>query len=224
MNTHRPFNSCFHPIVHPHSSLLHGQLVWTEPRLPTVDDQVTLYYNSALNGELQGVIPDYIHTGVITSNSSGPSDWQNVQTAWGTSDPLALLNPEGNGIHTFDFNGLTLNDYYQLDEGNRRELGHGLPQQQRHFVGRNADGSDIFYEVSSIVSTSLQTPKTGTRYSTSGFPTPSLAKRANPANSAWKSTSSHRGGHVPVIRFRSQRRRTIQHCLSRHDRCGFRVG
>ena len=165
MNTHRPFISCFVIslcILIP--SLLHGQLVWTEPAFPTVDDQVTLYYNSALgNGELQGVIPVYIHTGVITSNSSGPSDWQNVQTAWGTSDPLALLNPEGNGIHTFDFNGLTLSDYYQLDEGETVEsLAMVFRNSSGTLVGRNADGSDIFYEVSSgSFSTSLQTPENG---------------------------------------------------------------
>ena len=147
MNTHRPFNSCFIislNILIP--SLLHGQIVWTEPAFPTVDDQVTLYYNSALgNGELQGVIPVYIHTGVITSNSSGPSDWQNVQTAWGTSDPLALLNPEGGGIHTFDFNGLTISDYYQLDEGETAEsLAMVFRNSSGTLVGRNADGSDIF--------------------------------------------------------------------------------
>ena len=165
MNTHRPFNCCFFIslyILIP--SLLHGQVVWTEPAFPTVDDQVTLYYNSALgNGELQGVIPVYIHTGVITSNSSGPSDWQNVQTAWGTSDPLALLNPEGGGIHTFDFNGLTISDYYQLDEGETAEsLAMVFRNSNGTLVGRNADGSDIFYEVSSgSFSTSLQTPENG---------------------------------------------------------------
>lgn len=165
MNTHRLFNSCFYIslcILIP--SLLHGQVVWTEPAFPTVDDQVTLYYNSALgNGELQGVIPVYIHTGVITNNSSGPSDWQNVQTAWGTSDPLAFLNPEGNGIHTFDFNGLTISDYYQLDEGETVEsLAMVFRNSNGTLVGRNADGSDIFYEVSSgSFSTSLQTPENG---------------------------------------------------------------
>lgn len=145
-------------------SLLQGQVVWTEPAFPTVNDQVTLYYNSALgNSELQGVIPVYIHTGVITSNSSGPSDWQNVQTAWGTSDPLALLNPEGNGIHTFDFNGLTISEYYQLDEGETVEsLAMVFRNSSGTLVGRNADGSDIFYEVSSgSFSTSLQTPENG---------------------------------------------------------------
>ena len=145
-------------------SLLQGQVVWTEPAFPTVNDQVTLHYNSALgNSELQGVIPVYIHTGVITSNSSGPSDWQNVQTAWGTSDPLALLNPEGNGIHTFDFNGLTISEYYQLDEGETVEsLAMVFRNSSGTLVGRNADGSDIFYEVSSgSFSTSLQTPENG---------------------------------------------------------------
>ena len=58
-----------------------GQVIWTDPAFPTADDLVTLYFDSGLgNGELEGVIPVYIHTGVITSESSGPSDWQFVQT------------------------------------------------------------------------------------------------------------------------------------------------
>lgn len=141
-----------------------AQVVWTEPAFPTADDQVTLYYNSALgNGELQGVIPVYIHTGVITSNSTGPSDWQNVQTNWGTSDPSAVLNPEGNSIHTFDFNGLTLSEYYQLDAGEAIEsLAMVFRNSNGTLVGRNADGSDIFYAVSSgSFSTSLLTPENG---------------------------------------------------------------
>ncbi len=64
-----------------------SQIVWTDPAFPTADDPVTHYYNRNLgNGELQNVIPIYIHTGVITSASSGPSDWQNVQTNWGSTD------------------------------------------------------------------------------------------------------------------------------------------
>ena len=52
------------------TGVVNGQVVWTEPALPTPDDQVTLYYDASQgNGELAGVIPVYIHTGVITSNS-----------------------------------------------------------------------------------------------------------------------------------------------------------
>ena len=141
-----------------------AQIVWTEPAFPTVDDQVTLYYNSALgNGEVQGVVPVYIHTGVITSNSNGPSDWQNVQTSWGTADPNAVMNPEGNGVHSFDFNGVTLSEYYQLDPDETVEsLAMVFRNSNGTLVGRNADGSDIFYEVSSgSFSTSIQTPENG---------------------------------------------------------------
>lgn len=152
------------PVLLSLSVVCTAQIVWTEPAFPTVDDQVILYYNSALgNGEVQGVVPVYIHTGVITSNSNGPSDWQNVQTSWGTADPNAVMNPEGNGVHSFDFNGVTLSEYYQLDPDETVEsLAMVFRNSNGTLVGRNADGSDIFYEVSSgSFSTSIQTPENG---------------------------------------------------------------
>ena len=141
-----------------------SQIVWTEPAFPTADDLVTLYYNSALgNGELQNVIPIYIHTGVITSASSGPSDWQNVQTNWGSTDANCLMSPEGNGVHSFDFNGLSLTDYYGIGgEITIESLAMVFRNANGSLVGRNADGSDIFLEVSSgSFSASLQTPELG---------------------------------------------------------------
>ena len=93
-----------------------AQIVWTEPAFPTQNDPVTLYYNSNLgSGGLVGVIPVYIHTGVITSASTGPGDWQHVQTSWGVADPVAVMNPVGNGIHSFHFGGQTLAQFYNLN-------------------------------------------------------------------------------------------------------------
>ena len=143
---------------------LFAQVVWTEPTFPSVDDEVVLYFNSSLgNGELAGVIPVYIHTGVITSNSSGPSDWQNVQTTWGTSDSNALMDPEGNGVHSFDFNGLSIADYYGIDEGEEIEsLAMVFRNATGSLVGRAADNSDIFYAVSNgSFTASLMTPALG---------------------------------------------------------------
>ena len=58
---------------------LMAQVVWTDPPFPSADDQVTLYYDASQgNGELDGIIPVYIHTGLITSQSSTPTDWQYV--------------------------------------------------------------------------------------------------------------------------------------------------
>lgn len=127
-----------------------SQVVWTEPALPSQNDQVTLYYDAAEgNGELTGVIPVYIHTGVITSNSMGPSDWQNVQTNWGTADANAVMSFQGGTLHTFNFNGMTLADYYGLDAGETIEsLAMVFRNAPGTLVGRNADGSDIFYAVS----------------------------------------------------------------------------
>ena len=142
-----------------------GQIVWTEPAFPTQDDQVTLYYNSNLgSGGLIGVIPVYIHTGVITSVSSGPSDWQHVQTSWGVADPAAVMNPEGNGIHSFNFGGQTLSQFYNLNAGEQIEsIAMVFRNANGSLEGKNADGSDIFYGISDgSFSASFLTPENGT--------------------------------------------------------------
>lgn len=141
-----------------------SQVVWTEPAFPSVDDLVTLYFDSSLgNGELAGVIPVYIHTGIISSSSSGPSDWQNVQTMWGTADPNAVLNPEGNGVHSFDFNGLPISEYYGLaDDESIESLAMVFRNATGTLVGRAADDSDIFYAIGNGgFSASLMTPALG---------------------------------------------------------------
>ena len=127
-----------------------AQVVWTDPPFPTADDQVTLYYNAALgNAALTSVIPVYIHTGVITSASTTPSDWQHVNTPWGVPDAAAVMAPQGGGIHTFNFGGQTLADYYGLLPGETIEqLAMVFRNASGTMVGRNADNSDIFLPVS----------------------------------------------------------------------------
>ena len=142
-----------------------GQIVWTEPAFPTQDDQVTLYYDANLGtGQLVGVIPVYIHTGVITSASTGPSDWQHVQTSWGVADPVAVMNPEGNGVHSFDFGGQTLAEFYGPNAGEQIEsLAMVFRNVTGSLEGKNADGSDIFYAISDgSFTASLLTPEGGT--------------------------------------------------------------
>lgn len=129
---------------------LNGQIVWTEPAFPTQDDVVVLYYDATEgNGEVAGVVPLYIHTGVITSNSVGPNDWQNVVGNWGTADANVVMSPEGNNVHSYDFNGLTLAEFYNLDAGEDiLELAFVFRNTSGTLVGREADGSDIFFPIS----------------------------------------------------------------------------
>ena len=43
----------------------------------------------------------YVHVGVITSLSTGPSDWKYVKFAWGTADPLAKATPLGSNKYQY---------------------------------------------------------------------------------------------------------------------------
>ncbi len=43
----------------------------------------------------------YVHVGVITNLSTGPSDWKYVKFTWGTADPLAKATPLGNNKYQY---------------------------------------------------------------------------------------------------------------------------
>ncbi len=140
---------------------LSAQVVWTEPAFPTIDDQVTLYYDATEgNGDLTGVIPIFIHTGVISSESDGPNDWQNVIGNWGTNDPQVIMSPQGNNIHSFNFGGLTLSEFYGIDQGvTVSSLAMVFRNVDSSLVGRDSDGGDIFFELSDgNFSANLSTP------------------------------------------------------------------
>lgn len=110
---------------------LTAQLVWTDPAFPTPEDQVTLYYDIAEgNGALLEANPPfpggpfiYAHTGVITNESSSPADWQHVQNPWPGNGNLSEANngnvllPVEGTVHSFDFGGLTLAEFYGVDTG-----------------------------------------------------------------------------------------------------------
>ncbi len=140
-----------------------GQIVWTDPPFPTQNDQVTLYYdvaegNAALIDEEPPCPPCpfvYAHTGVITSESTSPSDWQYVHNPWPNgnngsqaNNGNALLPVEGT-VHSFDFGGLTLAEYYGVPDGiTIEQLAFVFRNADGSLVGKTADESDIFYDIS----------------------------------------------------------------------------
>jgi hypothetical protein len=126
---------------------LQAQIVITDPPFPTSDELVTLTYDANLgNGELAGVVPVYAHIGVITNLSIDESDWQHVIGEWGTADSDVLMSPEGGGVHSFDFGGQTLSDFFSLNDGEVIEkLAMVFRNQSGSLVGRETDGSDIYY-------------------------------------------------------------------------------
>ena len=142
---------------------LNAQIVWTEPAFPTADDQVTLYYDIAEgNGALLSANPPfpggpfvYAHTGVITSESTSPADWQHVQNPWPGNGNLSEANngnvliPVEGTVHSFDFGGLTLAEYYGVGAGETIEqLAFVFRNANGSIVGKTSDEGDIFYNVS----------------------------------------------------------------------------
>ena len=142
---------------------LQAQIIWTEPAFPTQDDVVTLYYdvaegNAALVDEEPPCPPCpfiYAHTGVITSESTSPADWQYVHNPWpnGSNNSAAnngnILLPVEGTVHSFDFDGLTLAEYYGVPEGVVIEqLAFVFRNANGSVVGKTADEGDIFYTVS----------------------------------------------------------------------------
>jgi hypothetical protein len=140
-----------------------AQVVWFDPPLPDPDQPAILHYNAALgNGELSGVIPVYIHTGVITSESSGPTDWQNVVTPWGSTDIAWVMDFEANNHWTYDFGGLSLNAFFDISDGvTIEQLAMVFRNGSGSMVGRAEDGSDLFLDVSDgSFSASISSPQT----------------------------------------------------------------
>ena len=125
---------------------LAAQVVWTEPPFPSASDQVTLYYDATQgNGELEGVIPVYIHTGLITSNSASPTDWQYVNMPWASTAPEWVMDFEGTNLWSYDFGGQTLGEFFGLPAGvTAEQLAMVFRNGSGSLVGRDTDGSDIF--------------------------------------------------------------------------------
>jgi len=128
------------------SSLTFGQILEVSPAFPTVNDVVTIVYdategNAALNGQNQ----IYCHTGIISSTSTSPTNWQFVQGVWGTADAEVLMTNLGNNKHSIT---IDIDQFYGFPgTTNVLKLAFVFRNTSGSIVGRSADGSDIYYDV-----------------------------------------------------------------------------
>jgi 1,4-alpha-glucan branching enzyme len=128
-----------------------AQLIWTDPAYPRAGDEVTVYFNAKEgNGGLAGCNCDvYVHAGLITNQSSSPSDWKYVQTSWGVSNPNWKMTPVTGQPDVYSWTITpSVTSYYGVP--------NGVTIEELAFVFRNGDGSingkaigdaDIFYPV-----------------------------------------------------------------------------
>lgn len=127
-----------------------AQILSSDPPFPTPTDQITIYYNvTSGNAEIPtNTIPVYAHTGVVSQQDEDNcvNNWQYVQGNWGTADPNVVMTPMGGGVHKLV---ITPQTYYQGLPANF-EIGRLMfvfRNQTGSVVGRNADGSDISFEL-----------------------------------------------------------------------------
>ena len=132
-------------------SSIQAQIITADPVFPQQDDAVTIFFDATQGtaGLMDCNCDVYLHTGVITSESTSPSDWKYVATTWGQANPAWKMDPvpgESN-LYSYEFTP-SIASYYGVPNGETIE--------QIALVFRNADGSlegkgdggtDIFYEV-----------------------------------------------------------------------------
>lgn len=129
------------------SSMLIAQVLDVSPAFPNVNDVVTITYDATQgNGTLVGQSQIYAHAGLITSASTSPSNWQYVQGNWGTVDPQVAMTNIGNNKHTIT---IDIDQFYGYPVASTTvlKLAFVFRNASGNIVGRNADGSDIFYDV-----------------------------------------------------------------------------
>ncbi|MDX2247260.1 MAG: alpha-amylase family glycosyl hydrolase [Bacteroidia bacterium] len=138
---------------------LQGQILSIDPVFPTVEDTVTIVYDATQgNGALTGVSPVYAHAGVITNLSTTPTDWKYVQGTWGTPDPKVLMQNLGNNKHQIKYH---IRSYYGVPLNETvEELAFVFRNADGSKVGRDTDGSDIYYPVYSggVLDIAILTP------------------------------------------------------------------
>lgn len=130
---------------------LFAQLITTSPAVPTADQPVTITFDATQGtAGLQNCNCDvYLHTGVITNQSTSPSDWKYVQTTWGVANNAWKLTPvpgEPNK-YTYTF-GPTVRDYYDPAIGETIEqLAMVFRNANGTLEGKGTGGTDIFVDV-----------------------------------------------------------------------------
>jgi len=118
------------------------------PAIVTQNDTVTVTFDATQgNGDLTGVSPVYMHTGVITNLSPSPVSWRHVQGNWGTADPKVLMTNIGNNKHQLKYH---INSFYNVPANEVvSKLAFVFRNVDGSIVGRDVTGGDIFAPISS---------------------------------------------------------------------------
>jgi 1,4-alpha-glucan branching enzyme len=131
----------------------YGQVVTTEPAFPRASDSLTVYFHADQGNQalmnFSGTV--YAHAGLITENSTSPTNWLYVISAWGENLPKNTLTRVSTNLYRLDIG--FIEDYYvdhsngsviDIDTEEVLQLAFVFRNSSGTIVGREADGSDIY--------------------------------------------------------------------------------
>ncbi|MBK8489684.1 MAG: DUF5110 domain-containing protein [Saprospirales bacterium] len=118
--------------------------ITVSPEKPGLTDLVTVTFDATQgNGGLTDCACDiYAHTGLITSKSSSPGDWQYVPASWGENKPALLLKSVGGNRYQLQFR---IKELYQPGDEEVLALAFVFRNEDGSSVGKAAGDKDIFY-------------------------------------------------------------------------------
>jgi glycosidase len=130
-----------------------AQVVTTVPSIPTSDAEVEITFHAELgSGGLQDFSGDvYAHTGVITSESSGDSDWNYVVSGWGENIEKTKLTRVDVNTYTLSISP-DIRSFYEVPEGEEilkmAFVFRSAEEVNGSWVeGKDEGGKDIFVDV-----------------------------------------------------------------------------
>ena len=129
---------------------LQAQEITATPEFPLDTDSVSVvvdcfFGNQGLNA-YSNTSDVYVHVGVITSSSTGSSDWRYVPFTWGTTNPAAHATYLGNNRYLYTINNIR--NFFGVPAGESiLKLAILFRNGSGSLVQRNTDGSDMYQTV-----------------------------------------------------------------------------
>jgi glycosidase len=126
-----------------------GQIITSDPDLPTPGQAVTVYYDATKGtAGLKDFTGDlYAHTGVITDQSTGSGDWKYVKTEWGVNTPETKLTRVSTNLYSLEI-GPSIRDYYGVPANEAiTHLAFVFRSEDSGKEGKDDGGNDIFASV-----------------------------------------------------------------------------
>lgn len=127
---------------------LRSQLLNWTPDFAKDNDNITITVDAAKGNQalLGFAVNVYVHVGVITNLSTGPSDWKYVKFTWGAADPAAQATPAGTNKWSYTINNIRTFFNVPASETILKIaiLFRSGGCNNDCVVQRNADGSDMY--------------------------------------------------------------------------------